>query len=318
MIDLIIPHYNNQEGLLRTLASVDTTVFKPLVVDDKSDEVPWVPDSVKLCLRPVNCGPGIQRQWGLDATNEPYVMFMDAGDEFLSKELQQEIAKTVEENPNIDMFLWPYYYEDIVVPTLDNRLHGNVYKREFLTKYGITFCPESSYMNEDIGFSRTCKAIHFAEKRDFFNGETPVMKWVKDENSLTQKNDRENFYRNQTMALARTSIHTINILRKNGINEESEMNYIAVALYFWFLRIAVERPQFKQEAWDGVRLYYTQYKDLIDLDSFTIANPYVHLALKFRNQVNFPINPIRFFREVTNNETVSELYGGKKNEEDLH
>jgi hypothetical protein len=36
-------------------------------------------------------------------------------------------------------------------------MHGKVYKREFINKYGITFTPESSYMNEDIGFNRACR-----------------------------------------------------------------------------------------------------------------------------------------------------------------
>lgn len=318
MIDLIIPHYNNQEGLLRTIQSVDHNIFNILIIDDHSDETPQVPAPFRMLYWPYNCGPGVQRQRGLNGTTEPYVMFMDAGDEFVSKEVQQEIAKTIEEHPDVEMFVWNYYYDGTLVRGLDNHLHGKVYKREFLKKYEITFCPECSYMNEDIGFNRTCRAVLSAEGREIFYSETPVLKWIKDENSLTQSNGRENFYRKQTISLAHATIHTIDILRKNGFNEMDELNYVAVALYFWFLRIAVERPQFKQEAWDGVRLYYIQYKDLIDLDSFTIANPYIHMALKFRNQVNFPINPIRFFREVINNEKVSELYGGKKNEEDLH
>ena len=41
----------------------------------------------------------------------------------------------------------------------DNRLHGKIYSRKFLNEHDITFCFESSYMNEDIGFDRTCRII---------------------------------------------------------------------------------------------------------------------------------------------------------------
>lgn len=36
MIDLIIPYYNNPEGLQRTLASINRDVFYVTVIDDHS------------------------------------------------------------------------------------------------------------------------------------------------------------------------------------------------------------------------------------------------------------------------------------------
>jgi len=36
-IDLIIPYYNNPEGLVRTLDSINRKVFYVTVVDDSSD-----------------------------------------------------------------------------------------------------------------------------------------------------------------------------------------------------------------------------------------------------------------------------------------
>lgn len=319
MIDLIIPHYNNQEGLLKTINSIDTNIFNILIMDDNSDKPPVVPPPFRMWYWPENCGPGIQRQRGLDSTNEPYVMFIDAGDVFISKEIQQEIAETINANPMVDIFIWPYYYDGQLTSTFDNRLHGKVYKRSFLKEHEITFCPKCSYMNEDIGFNRACRNILAAEEREIYYGVTPVINWIKNENSLTQSNQRENFYRNQTISLARTSIHTVDILRKNNIDPAEEINYIALALYYWFLRTVIERPIFMQDAWTGAREFYRQFNFLISPEHFSIGNPYMQLCASFRSQVNFPINPRKFYRDVLINEKVPKIYnGGHLNEADIH
>ena len=51
-----------------------------------------------------------------------------------------------------------------------------------------------------------------------------VIEQIKDENSLTQKDNKASFYKNQTRALAQVSIHTIEICRKNNISVEEEIN----------------------------------------------------------------------------------------------
>ena len=70
-------------------------------------------------------------------------------------------------------------------------MHGKVYKRQFLEDHGITFCTDSSYMNEDVGFNRTCRLL-----TDFYYIDEPVIKWIRHENSLTYKNNRETLYKN--------------------------------------------------------------------------------------------------------------------------
>jgi glycosyltransferase involved in cell wall biosynthesis len=37
MIDLIIPYYNNPNGLKRTLESINTNIFYVTIIDDNSD-----------------------------------------------------------------------------------------------------------------------------------------------------------------------------------------------------------------------------------------------------------------------------------------
>ena len=84
-------------------------------------------------------------------------MFIDTGDIFTSPEAQQGILNTIAANPSLDFISFPYFRNNEITKETDNRMHGKVYKREFINKYGITFTPYCSYMDEDIGFNRACR-----------------------------------------------------------------------------------------------------------------------------------------------------------------
>lgn len=166
-------------------------------------------------------------------------MFIDTGDIFLSEVVQKEIAYAIYRDPNVDIFSFPYFHKDKLTTDTDNRMHGKVYKRKFIEKYGITFCPLESYLDEDIGFNRTCR--YFTDM-EFIN--TPVIKQVYDENSITQKDNQASLYRDHPGALSIVSIHTVNTLIKNNIDPQEEINQIAISLYYWFIRTMAERPEF--------------------------------------------------------------------------
>ena len=145
LIDLIIPYYNNRIGLLNTLKSINTDIFKITVIDDHSTETPIIYNSVAQVFRyNINSGPGYARQLGINKTNNSYIMFIDTGDIFISKEIQEKIANVIQANPEANMIVFNYYYQDKLTSNTDNRMHGKVYKRAFLEKYNITFCPSSS------------------------------------------------------------------------------------------------------------------------------------------------------------------------------
>ena len=196
MIDLIIPYYNNPQGLLKTLKSINTDIFKVTIIDDGTDGyLPPQLMAAQVFRYPFNKGPGYARQWGIDHTNNAYIMFIDAGDIFISKEIQEEIPKMIEKFDYVNILVWPYIYKDEVTKQTDNRMHGKLYRRNFLNKYNITFCPESSYMDEDIGFNRTCRLISKSIQEPMVFFEEPIIKWIENENSLTQKDNRAVLYR---------------------------------------------------------------------------------------------------------------------------
>lgn len=299
MIDLIIPYYNNRIGLLNTLKSVNTSVFQITIVDDHSIETPIIDNSVAQVFRyNINCGPGYARQLGINKTSNPYIMFIDTGDIFISKEIQEYIANVIQANPNSDVISFPYYYKDNITSDTDNRMHGKVYKREFLEKYNITFPPES-YLDEDIGFNHACRMC-----TDILFMHKPVIKWIENENSLTQKNNQESLYKNQTRALSTNIIHAIENCRTHNRPVHYEIQQISYALYYWVIRAVVERPEFAQEAWAGAKIFFDKYKDEIKVNELIGGNAYLKKLMKYK----FPVNILRFIDEILNNETIPDKY----------
>ena len=304
MIDLIIPYYNNRIGLLNTLKSINTNIFEITIVDDHSTETPIIDNSVAQVFRlNINCGPGFARQKGIDKTHNPYIMFIDTGDIFTSVEAQQGILNTITSNPKLDFISFPYYHYGELTKETDNRLHGKIYKRSFLEKYGITFAPESSYLNEDIGFNRTCR---LCTNMTFIP--MPVIEQIEDNNSLTRKNDQESLYRSQTRALSLVTIHTVDICNKNNIDTTEEINQIAVTLYYFFLRTMAERPIFAIDAWAGARIFYKYFKNDIIPNNLLFGNAKLKQCLQYRNKISFPINILRFVDDILKNEIPPNNY----------
>lgn len=304
MIDLIIPHYNNRKGLMHTLASIDTDIFEILIIDDGSDEdeIPILPAKPhrEVIYFSDNHGPGYVRQYGLMHTSSPYVMFLDCGDTFTSDMAQYAIQDMINKNENVNMFSFVYnHYGEPVNPATDNRMHGKVYKREFLEKYDISFCRDSSYMDEDIGFNRTCRLIlnqSPPEEIMFIN--VTVIDQNLDENSLTQKDNRAAVYRDQTRALSTVSIHTIETCRRNNFSVQEEINEIAISLYYWFIRTAAERPEFINEAWQGAKIFFDYFIKEIDAYNLAIGSTKLKMCLSYRKELPFPINIVRFVRDI--------------------
>ena len=310
MIDLIIPYYNNPEGLERTLASIDHNIFYVTVIDDHSDKTVTNPAADQVFRYNSNQGPGYARQWGIMKTSNPYIMFIDTGDTFASWEVQQTILETVEDNPEENVIQFSYYYDGEITKSTDNRLHGKIYKREFLEKYKLAFPSTTTWMNEDIGFNRACRLCTNSEDKPFMFIDIPVINWIREEDSLTQKDNQEALYKWQTWSLSLASVYCIETCRQNGIDVEEEIHEIAVALYYWFIRTVAERPEFLECAWDGAYLFYNHYKKEINPNKLLVGNAYIKKSLKYRNQVPFQINILRFAHDIYNFVIPKNYYGG--------
>ena len=327
MLDIIIPTYKNKEGLRQTLSSIDRSYLNEItisIVDDASEiyyndifeQFPFI----TIYYKYPNSGPGVAREYGIHTTIEPYIMFIDTGDTLIDSKILPTIINTIKQNPEIVVFSWQYKIGEKTSTNNNNRLHGRVYKREFLEKYGIEFCATGSYTNEDVGFNRLCRIIIDDKQLKSMNFKNPIINYIKDENSITNKNKGEFFFRQQNKGLALNSIHTIKIAEKNNVSLSiilNEVNSIMSSMYYTFLCTAYERPEFVQEAWEGARLFYNQcFIPYIEKNSNEkIATAYnlfvkrIYLRAKAHSWKNFkPLNYTRFLKNLKEYETVPSWY----------
>ena len=115
MLDIIIPTYKNKPELIRTLQSINKSLL-PLInvtiIDDCSNiyynDIFEAFPFIQIFYNEKNIGPGLSRQKGIDITYEPYLMFIDTGDYFLSDDIQTYIVQTILQNPNEVVFSWQY------------------------------------------------------------------------------------------------------------------------------------------------------------------------------------------------------------------
>ena len=309
MIDLIIPYYNNPSGLLRTLDSINHDIFYITIVDDYSDQpIPSCINADRIIRLNFNVGPGNARQWGMDYSYNPYIMFLDTGDIFISKKVQTKLEKTINYHPEVNMFAWTYYFDKELSSYQDNRMHGKVYKRDFINKYGISFCPYCSYLNEDIGFNHICRGILAANEENIHYIDQPIIKWIRDENSLTQKDGRVSLYRDQVRALALNIIHVINTFNTIGLESSTELHQMAIAIYYWFIRTAAECPEYLPEAWSGAKIFYNTFKNNINKDELFVGNEYLRNCLKYADRINFHVNILQFYNDILTNEIIPNKY----------
>ena len=280
MIDLIIPVYKNIPGLYKTLLSVGInknilcTIVDDCSGDDYSEIIKLFEKffPIRVLTLSENSGPGVARQFGLSKTSEPYVMFIDCGDTFYSTETIPQMIDCVTQNPEINMFSWGHFEGNNnsepmqYCPSGHNRMHGKIYKRDFLVKYEITFPVETSRAQEDIGFNHNCRAIikNIAlteNKNTLLEINEPAVVWQWDDNSIVRSNSCAYFYQKQTIGLALGMIHAKKNLEKNNVDKSiiRDMVYQGItATYDFYLCTLVKRPEFMEEALAGCIIFYKE------------------------------------------------------------
>lgn len=109
MISIIIPHYNNQSTIKRTLISVISQtyqVFEIIVVDDYSKDISktekiingFNDNRIKLFKHTKNKNGAAARNTGIKKAKGKYIAFLDADDEWLSEHLEKSLSAIKEES----------------------------------------------------------------------------------------------------------------------------------------------------------------------------------------------------------------------------
>ena len=280
--DIIIPTYNSPEKLKKTIFSYGLeTCFHFIVIAD-GDGLDYEPikeffkgiQDITVYNLPNNVGPGNARNYGLDKATRDYVTFIDTGDTLYNPTTYLNVLERIINEPQFLMISCAHLEmrDDGNLRSIGpehNRMHGKFFKRSFLEEYKIRFDPETSRMNEDIGFNFIARAIagYIAEQTQvscILHLTDGIIIWECDEDSITRENNYAFYYQKNNEGLARNTIYAIKHLQKYNIsmNFINDIIYQTIpSLYVFYYSCVFCRPEFEEEMRKGAIKFFTFLKD---------------------------------------------------------
>lgn len=284
MIDVIIPAYNSQETIVRTLSSIAMQLnrkeLKVTIVNDGGKDYK---DLVKtfsplIDIQEIgyetNRGPGYARQYGIDHTKEEFITFIDADDTFfeacslslMHKPLKDssakflispfiQIGKNNEQGPMQANLIWVF---------------GHMYRRSFLDEHNIRFT--STRSNEDVGFNSMCYSIATHEMGD--NGgkvlQMPTYEWHYNEESITRRGKDEYEFGICTPGYIYNLHHAYDVAQREGVQlkeiAEAALETAFSCFIYYNVALAKEIPEQTLNAIEELsrKFYYDYYKQIQD------------------------------------------------------
>ena len=310
MIDLIIPSYNDLQGLYDTLSSCYYGLrrwpdIKLTIIDDASTnitETDWTKFKTDFNLIDINLiflsenkGPGYARQYAIDHTTEPYILFIDCGDLFINSIMLRDYLTYVKKNPDCSVLMTAYLYE--VMPELfieynfHSEFHATLLKREFLMRYNLRIPTAYSYCLEDTPFMACAQFLGlitgglYNEDDQYWSIRTHNI------NSLTQKDNQNYYFKNETNAYAANCIEILETIDNLTQDEYDELiyNFFAGA-YTTYLHTLMNRPNWiptPQEI-NAVTTLYTKYYQPIENKNPQLFYKYFYNSLSTLLATNEP------------------------------
>lgn len=274
MIDVIIPAYNAHKTICNTLFSIcmqkcvkDINVT---IVDDcslkKYDYLHELFDdkiNLNILRLDKNSGPGKARQYALDNTSNPYIVFIDADDCFVNA---FSVKSLIDNSKGYDIVFGNVFTERsdgaLLSDNLDKRvLHGKLIKREFLNKYDINF--SGNYRGEDTGF--IAKILMNNAKVNYIDADISIYKFVSD--SITRSDSYIKDY-NCLKGLV-SSVLDAFLSIKDDIEPVSASYYAFLCVYnsfdLYYCDLTFDKVIILKEV-KPILEYYDKYKEYIDED----------------------------------------------------
>ena len=231
MIDVIIPAYNSQETIIRTLSSIAMQLnrdeLKVTIVNDGGKDYKEIVETFKPLIDiqeigyETNMGPGYARQYGIDHTNGELIAFIDADDTFYEACSLSLLAKPLKDSMS-KFIISPFVQigkncEQGMMQANLVWVFGHMYRRSFLDAHNIRFT--STRANEDVGFNNMCSLIAQAEMGPE-GGKilgTPTYEWHYNEASITRRGKDEYEYGICTPGYIYNLHHAYNVAQREGV-----------------------------------------------------------------------------------------------------
>ena len=292
-LEIIIPIYNRGEAIIPTLQSLLLQTkddFFVTFVLDGADDVAREAIGRHYVDRPYNIylmphrGVGATRNTGLIVSDSPYVMFLDS-DDFLLPNATGTILNAIEHG--FDMMVGKTMREaengnfEVVGGAQMTWIHGRVYSREFLSKYGIVF-PDLP-MCEDLAFNMIC--AEFAQR-------VPETQWPIHIQRYTpgSLSHAEGSLRCQAETYIKACIFYVESASRFRPLDKLMILPAALAACYYYLD-SLER-EFPGDA-ELYRKMCKQFSDLIDISDFCVLNSIPEWQSRFAMALATSARPLK-------------------------
>lgn len=291
-IDVIIPAYNAQDTITRTLSSIlmqsIVNDVQVIIVDDATpdpgeyvvikDKFTQLGLNIKMIQLEENSGPGVARQKGIEAGDSEFFTCIDADDTFASAIALETLRNAMkQDNPQFPAdsikcvsgtFL--QLGEDLkhVVPHQQDMvwMFGKLYRRSFIEKYGIKF--NTTRANEDTGYNKWVQLLCTRPDEQLRYIPEVVYFWHNKEDSITRINDGQYGYDQCFCGWTDNMIYAIeNVKKKRPFDGQVNQMIcsIMLQLYYYWVECYSKKRVFADQNWEYVKKYYhTCYKKIED------------------------------------------------------
>lgn len=270
MIDIIIPAYNAHSTIDRCLASILMQVEPDLrvtIVNDAGKDYKETIERYKdvLNIREIgyedNRGPGEARQYGYDHTDGEYVTFIDADDTFYTPFALKALRMGIEMDGGYVACIGEFTEENNgnFLPHQQDMvwMFGKLYRRKFIDKYKIRFCPGSRW-NEDNGWN-TCLRLCTNEYEKINFIPDTVYCWHEQLNSITRIENCRYSYDKSFVGFAENMIwavkHGYKVAPFNGMIDQWAIMSL-LNLYEYLLEAYGRDRRFLRQAWAWTQAYF--------------------------------------------------------------
>lgn len=282
-IDVIIPAYNAQNTIGRTIASViiQSIVDKLTVtIVNDCDDIGYdkfvkqfsdLVDIKEIKLDP-NGGPGVARQFGIDNTTSPYFTCIDADDTFAGAFALEILLNSAESNSQFHTIVGSFVEQQEGLKFLNHTndliwMFGKLYTRSFINRYNIRF--NKTRANEDNGFNTFIRLVSSETEKVMFLPDV-VYYWHHKVDSITRINNCQYSYDQSFVGYTDNMIYAIQEAKKQKpFNSYIDMWAIQIMaqLYIYYLQTVKRDSKFKEQNYDCCVKYYNEvFKNYITMN----------------------------------------------------
>lgn len=285
-IAVIMPVYKAHETIEKTLFSVGmqkAVDYKLYMVVDGEDVGTY--DYLKkyecinmeILYMSENGGPGVARQYGIDHSEEPFISFIDSDDTYLSSlSLYYQHLPFKEENHVVVSTNFVQENKDHSMKLRDRDMvwmHGKMYRRSFLDKYGIRF--NETRANEDVGVNTQCQALAGEHEQIYMSQDTTYM-WQWRDDSTVRADNQAFAYKEAVEGYVVNKIYAFdNVLKQREIDDGMKYFIIGAMVHLFkkYLSSMLKAPKQVKFIKKWSKKYYFKLYKLVDKEYIEKAEP---------------------------------------------